>query len=82
MPAKAQVGPGQLPIGQSFSVVLTRAKNQRLKNAVGRFRDEVSRRTGMPLATEVEGSTNPTLTVEVEHVGKEIPELGEDESYN
>ena len=82
MPAKAQVGTGQLPIGQSFSVVLTRAKNQRLKNAVGRFRDEVSRRTGMPLATEVEGSTNPTLTVEVEHAGKEIPELGEDESYN
>ena len=82
MPAKAQVGTGQLPIGQSFSVVLTRAKNHRLKNAVGRFRDEVSRRTGMPLATEVEGSTNPTLTVEVEHAGKEIPELGEDESYN
>src|SRR6266568_4301426 len=82
LPANVQVGTGQLLITQSFSVVLTRTKNSRLEGAVQRFRDEVSRRTGMPLTGEIADPARATLVVQVEHAGKAIPQLGEDESYN
>jgi hexosaminidase len=81
MPAKYAVASGQVSIDQNFSVFLRGAKDARLDAAAGQFLRDLSRQTGMTLSTKLSTSPQATLVVQVDHASKELPELGEDESY-
>jgi len=81
LPAKVQVGSGQLIIDQLFTVAVTGAKDSRLDSGVPRFRDQLSRQTGMPLNTEPADAAKATLVIRCENAGRKVQELGEDESY-
>ncbi len=92
MPAKLQLGSGQLVIDPSFSVTSTGYKDAILAQAVERFLDHLRRETGMlPLDTkiidtktiEAKGAETPavTLAIHTGHASKSVQELGEDESY-
>src|SRR5262245_21161657 len=81
LPQSAQAGSGALAIDQSFSVATSGQGGARLEGAVERFVGDLSRQTGMALTAPAGGSSRATLTVNVERAAKEIPELGEDESY-
>lgn len=83
MPAHMQTGSGQLVLGPSFSVAITGHSDARLHHAVERFLARLRLQTGM-LATNMSVVAGPPagLTVNADHASKEMPELGEDESYN
>src|SRR5262245_58052611 len=82
MPAKVQTGNGTLPIDPSFSVSLSGYSDARLSRAVDRFLDNLRHQTGMvPLDFKVSEGNTATLLIHADHASKEIPELGEDESY-
>src|SRR5262249_47661687 len=79
MPASVQLGSGQLPIDQSFSVAISGHRDAVVDKGVQRFSAQLSRQTGMLLAA-ASGKNNPTLSVKVEgSVGERV---GEDESYH
>jgi hexosaminidase len=83
LPAKAQTGNGQLAIDPSFSVSVTGYNDARLARAVDRFLDDLRHQTGMvPLDFKVAGQGLGTLVLHADRASKEIPELGEDESYS
>ena len=79
-PASLQIGSGSLRIDSSFSVALTGHREARLDRAVQRFLRQLSRQTAIPLSA-TKASAKPMLTVHTDHAGKEVQELGEDESY-
>lgn len=81
MPASYQFGSGQLPIDSSFSVAMRGFREPRLERAVQRFVRDLSRQTDIPMSTKPGDAAKATLVVRTEHAGKEIQELGEDESY-
>jgi hexosaminidase len=82
LPSSYQLGSGQLLVDQSFSVALTGFKEARLDNAVQRFLDSVSRRTGMPLTNRAPADpATARFLVHTDHAGKRVQEPGEDESY-
>jgi hexosaminidase len=81
VPAKIQVGAGQLVVDQLFTVALTGAKDARLESGIPRFLDQLSRQTGMPLNKDSGDSTKATLAIRCENAGPKVQELGEDESY-
>ena len=79
IPASVQIGSGQLPITQSFSVAVSGAHDESLDEEVLRFQAQLSRQTGIPFRPKV-GSA-PTLTIHAEHGRQAVQKLGEDESY-
>lgn len=81
VPAKIQVGAGQLVVDQLFTVALTGAKDARLESGIPRFLDQLSRQTGMPLNKDSGDSTKATLAIRCENAGPKVQELGENESY-
>jgi hexosaminidase len=81
MPAKLDVGTGQLVIDQLFSVAVTGAKDARIDTGVHRFVDQLSRQTGMPLNNQPGDASKATLVIHADGAGKKVQELGEDESY-
>jgi hexosaminidase len=81
MPSLIQLGVGQLPVDQSFSVAITSMRDARLERGVVRFVAELSRQTGMFLQQKPVGSANPTLLIHAVHGSEEAQKLGEDESY-
>ena len=81
VPAKIQLGPGQLAIDQLFTVALTGAKDARLDSGIPRFLDQLSGQTGMPLNKDSGDSAKATLVIRCENTGRKVQELGEDESY-
>jgi hexosaminidase len=81
VPSSVQIGAGRLTVDSSFSVGLTGYTEPRLDRAVERFLRELSRQTAIPLATKPGASAKPVLVIHTDHAGKEIQELGEDESY-
>jgi hexosaminidase len=82
LPAKLQVGVGQLVIDPSFSVTTTGDSDARLQRAVDRFLNDLRRQTGM-LPLDMQFTTGPTakLVIHTDRASKEVQELGEDESY-
>ena len=80
MPAQVQMGSGQLVIAP-YSFTVSVAGDARLRRGVDRFLSDLRRQTGTSLLNfkVVEGAA--TLAVSAERPSKEIPELGEDESY-
>lgn len=81
VPANVQLGTGELPINQSFSVAVTGVHDARMDRGVQRFVADLSRQTGMLLTQKPAGSTNPTLLIHAEHGSEDVQKLGEDESY-
>ena len=81
LPASYQLGTGELPITQSFSVSLTGYDEPRLHGAVDRIRQRIFRQTGVPLQYGSEEKQHPALVIHVDHASEKIQKLGEDESY-
>jgi hexosaminidase len=81
VPAHLQTGSGSLRVDPSFSVALTGYAEPRLDRAVDRFLQQLARQTALPLTTKPMKSPKATLVIQTEHPGKEIQEVGENESY-
>ena len=79
LPAKATPGAGKLTIDNTFKAVLTGAPDPRLDAAIGRFVQQISRQTGIPMLGLKDAS--PKLRVECAAPGSDYPTLGENESY-
>jgi len=79
MPASVQVGAGQMPITQSFSVAVSGAHDASLDEEVQRFQTQLSRQTGIPFRPK--SGAAPTLQIHADHGRQAIQKLGEDESY-
>jgi hexosaminidase len=80
-PSSVQIGKGRLLVDSTFSVGLTGYSEPRLDRAVERFFRQLSRQTAIPLAAKPGVSSKNVLVIHTDHAGKEIQELGEDESY-
>jgi hexosaminidase len=78
MPANVQLGTGQLPITQSFSVAVTGFHDASLDSAVQRFQTMLSRQTGIPFKPK---PGSPALTIHADRGREAVQKLGEDESY-
>ena len=65
MPASVQLGTGQLPITQSFSVAVTGAHDASLDSEVQRFTTQLSRQTGIPFYPKP--GVAPTLQIHADH---------------
>jgi len=82
LPAKVQMGSGQLLIGPTFSVSIAGRHEARLDRAVEIFLGQFGRQIGMPpIDMQVADSANATLVIQVAGGTKGVQELGEDESY-
>ena len=81
MPANVQAGTGSLRVDANFSVALTGHVDPRLERAVERFLRQLAIQTALPLKLQPSKTAQATLVVETDHAGKEIQEVGEDESY-
>jgi hexosaminidase len=81
VPSSVQIGAGRLLVDSTFSVRLTGYTEPRLDRAVERFLRQLSRQTAIPLAVKPSASSKNVLVIRTDHAGKEIQELGEDESY-
>jgi hexosaminidase len=81
VPAHLQTGSGSLRVDPSFSIALTGYAEPRLDRAVDRFLQQLARQTALPLTMKPMKSPKATLIIQTEHPGKEIQEVGENESY-
>jgi hexosaminidase len=82
LPAKVQMGSGQLLIGPTFSVSIAGRHEARLDRAVEIFLGQFGRQIGMPpIDIQVADSANATLVIQAAGGTKGVQELGEDESY-
>ncbi len=81
VPASVQPGNGSLRVDASFSVALTGYTEARLDRAVQRFQQQPFRQTAIPFSPKAPGSTKAALAVHTDRAGKDVQELGEDESY-
>jgi hexosaminidase len=83
VPAHLQVNSGQFTIDPSFTISVTGSSNDRARRGAERFLEQLRARTGMvPLDLKLTDASNASLTVHIDKASKEIPELGEDESYS
>jgi hexosaminidase len=82
LPAKVEMGSGQLLIGPTFSVSIAGRHEPRLDRAVEIFLGQLGRQIGMPpIDMQVADSRNATLLIQAAGGTKDVQELGEDESY-
>jgi hexosaminidase len=82
MPVKMETGSGRLLIDVNFTVVSNGLNTARLKGAIDRFPERLSRQTGVWLSTaRIPGAPGKSLRVKVTAPLDNFPELGEDESY-
>ncbi|HTF22920.1 MAG TPA: family 20 glycosylhydrolase [Candidatus Limnocylindria bacterium] len=80
MPSSVQLGTGQLPIDQFFSVAVTGFQEATLERGVQRFVAELSQQTGI-LLKHKPADASPTLSIHADHGREPVQKLGEDESY-
>jgi hexosaminidase len=80
-PASLQPGSGSLPVEASFTVALTGHREPRLDRAAERFLARLGSQTGLPVGRSAGDAAKATLLIHTERAGKEVQELGEDESY-
>src|SRR5438445_434733 len=81
LPESAQYGTGSRKVDSTFSMAFTGYNEPRLERASERFLRQLARQTGLPLALKPSKSAKATLVIQTDHAGKEIQEVGEDESY-
>jgi len=76
------MGSGQLVLQPSFSVAITGVRDPRLEHAIDRFLNDLRRQLGwVALDGRITDPASATLVIHPEQAGKEVQELGEDESY-
>src|SRR5690242_7728373 len=81
-PAAVTMGQGEFIVPQDLQVQVQGERDARVNAAVERFRERLAKQTGRPIPpNDQTQSTAATLTVRCEHKGKDVQELGEDESY-
>src|SRR3989440_12160851 len=80
MPSSVQLGTGQLPIDQSFSVAVSGFQEATLERGVQRFVAELSQQTGM-LFKHKPADASPSLSIHADQGREPVQKLGEDESY-
>ncbi len=81
-PAQMQSGSGQLIIDPSFTIAMSGKGDGRLERALERFAGQLRAETGMlPINIKMVGTESANLVVHADRASKEIPELGEAESY-
>jgi len=79
---KTVPGSTRFIVENSFSVSVPATTDRHLRKAVAIFLDDLRRHTGsLPLDFAFAEPQKGQLQISVEHAGKEIQELGEDESY-
>ena len=76
LPAKFQLGSGQLVIERGFSVATEGAHDARIDRAVTRFLNDLSLDTGIPFGLAPASKAKATLTVHADHASKAYPQLG------
>ena len=82
MPTHLQMASGQLVIDPAFTISTSGKGDGRLERAVERFTNQLREETGMlPTNIKIVSAEPAGLSIHVDHASKEIPELGEDESY-
>ena len=81
LPANVQSGAGSLKVDSTFSIAFTGNTEPRLERAGERFLRQLARQTGLPLALKPSKTAMATLVIQTDRAGKEIQEVGEDESY-
>jgi hexosaminidase len=81
VPATVQIGTGRLLVDSKFSVASTGYTEPRLDRAIERFLLQLSRQTAIPLSRKPGNSSKASLVIHTDRSGKEIQELGEEESY-
>ncbi len=81
VPANVQAGSGSLRVDSSFTVALAGHSEPRLDRAAERFLRQLALQTALPLSPKTARNSKATLMIQTEHAGKEIQEVGEDESY-
>lgn len=82
LPSDYTVGNGAMPFDQSFSIALAGYQEDRLDRAVQRFVTNASKRTGIPLTTNLGSAGKATFSIHTDHASKAVQEPGEDESYS
>ena len=84
-PASIKIGPNgeQLLVQNSFAVALVGSSDPHLRRTAEIFLNDLRRHTGsLPLDFGIgTDSANAQLRIKCQHASKEVPELGEDESY-
>ncbi len=82
LPAKMQLGTGNLKIDARFGVALTGYSEPRLERATERFIVQLREETGIVFANRGPvDAGKATLVVSTDRASKPVQELGEDESY-
>src|SRR5205823_8724721 len=82
VPAHMEARTGELVIDPSFSVAITGHKDAQLQRTIELFLNDLRRQTGITAVDlRITDSSKAALTISCENASKDIPELGEDESY-
>jgi hexosaminidase len=82
LPVKAESAPGQLVIDDSLTVKIEGPNDSRVRKAVDRFFASLRLQTGIPFAGRLASDSSAKFVIRVAEKSKDVPELGEDESYN
>lgn len=83
LPSNVQLGTGELVIDPSFSISIAGHNDDRVQRAIELFLDNLRRQTGMsPFDMKLANSARTMLVIQADHAGRDIQELGEDESYS
>jgi hexosaminidase len=80
IPSSVQLGSGQLPIDQSFSIAISGHRDAMVDRGMQRFIAQLSKQTGMLIPVASKNKTS-ILSVNVERRSEAVEKLGEDESY-
>src|SRR4051794_11526742 len=81
LPSKYQVSSGELAVDNSFSVSVSGHRDARVDAGVQRFLAVLAKQTGIPISSTPVNSTAAKLVIAASNSSKDLPELGEDESY-
>jgi hexosaminidase len=82
MPARMQMGTGQLSIDSSFTVGIRGQAEPRLRRAIEIFLDQLRQQTGLTaIDIKLTDGGNASLQLQCQSGSKEVLEVGEEESY-
>jgi hexosaminidase len=71
-----------LIIDRTFPMTVSGSRDSIVERALERFRDQLSRETGIPLLRQSSHSEHPTLLVHADHGSEKVQKAEEDESYD
>src|SRR5437016_2293540 len=77
----AQHGTGSLAVDPALSVGFAGYTGPRVERPPQRFFQQLAHQTALPLSLKPSKTAKATLVIQTDHAGKEIQEVGEDESY-